>query len=92
MVHNNDGLLNIPDGIAAIYNRKGGRSIKMVTLSKEDKIRAQMALSEQKMRQHEEKQKKLLKELEKAEKLAKGEKQRDIDLAEMRAEIERIAQ
>jgi len=46
MIHNNDGLLDIPDGIAAIYNRKGGRSIKMVTLSKEDKIKAQMALSE----------------------------------------------
>jgi len=40
MVHNNDGLLDIPEGIAAIYNKKGARTIKMVTLSKEDRIRA----------------------------------------------------
>jgi len=44
MVHNNDGLLDIPKGIAAIYNKKGARTIKMVTLSKEDRIRAQIML------------------------------------------------
>jgi len=49
MVHNNDGLLDIPDGIAAIYNKKGGRCIKMVTLTKEQKIQAQIAISNQKV-------------------------------------------
>ena len=91
MVHNNDGLLDIPSGLAAQYQKKGsGHYIKMVTLTKEDKIRAQIILSEQKMQTHIEKQKRLAKELEKAEKAAQGIKQRDIELSEMRAELERI--
>ena len=52
MVHNNDGLLNVPDKLAALYNKKGTRCIQMVTLTKEEKIRAKMALSQQKMDQH----------------------------------------
>ena len=44
----------------------------MVTLSKEDKIKAQILLSEQKMQSHIDKQKRLAKELEKAEKAAQG--------------------
>ena len=62
----------------------------MVTLSKEDKIRAQIVLSEQKMQQHLDKQKRLQKELEKAAKVAQGMKERDIELADMKQEIERI--
>ena len=92
MVHNNDGLLDIPQGLASHYQRKGNRYIKMVTLTKEDKIKGQIALSQQKMQQHIDKQKKLQKELEKAEKAAQGMSQREIELAEMRAEIERIYQ
>ena len=45
LIHNNDGLLDIPPGIAAAYEKKGSRYIKMGTLSKEDKIKAKMALS-----------------------------------------------
>ena len=37
-VHNKDGLLDIPAGIAAQYQKKGCRNIKMVTLTKEAKI------------------------------------------------------
>ena len=46
MVHNNDGLLDIPQGLASHYQRKGNRYIKMVTLTKEDKIKGQIALSQ----------------------------------------------
>ena len=52
MVHNNDGLLNVPEKLAALYNKKGTRCIQMVTLTKEEKIRAKMALFQQKMDQH----------------------------------------
>ena len=92
LVHNNDGLLDIPAGIAAAYEKKGARYIRMVTLTKEDKIKAQMALSNQRMQQHLEKQKKLQKELEKAELAAKGMSQREIDLQQMRQEVERMYQ
>ena len=92
MVHNKDGLLDIPPGLAAQYDKKGSRYIKMVTLSKEAKIQAQIALSEQRMKQFQEKQGKLKKELEKAQLAASGVSQRDIDLQEMRAELERVYQ
>ena len=89
-VHNKDGLLDIPAGLAAHYQKKGCRNIKMATLTPQAKIQAQIALSEQKMQQHVDKQKRLQKELEKAQKVAQGVSQRDIELAEMRSEIERI--
>lgn len=49
MLSNEDGVLTIPDGIAAIYSKKGGRTIQMVALSKEDRIKAQLQLEQQKM-------------------------------------------
>jgi hypothetical protein len=36
LVHNNDGLLDIPEALRPKYGK--GRSIKMATLSKKDKI------------------------------------------------------
>jgi hypothetical protein len=43
MVHNNDGLLNIPEALRAKYGK--GRTLRMVTLTKEEKIQAQVMLS-----------------------------------------------
>jgi hypothetical protein len=40
MVHNNDGLLTIPDALAAKHYKKGSRSIRMATLTAEQKIQA----------------------------------------------------
>ena len=51
MVHNNDGLLNIPEALMAKHG-KGGKNqkyLKMVTLTKEEKIQAKLALGQQRM-------------------------------------------
>ena len=45
MVNNDDGLLDVPD---ALVPKKHGRSIKMVTLSAADKIKAKLVIAEQK--------------------------------------------
>jgi hypothetical protein len=39
MVRNDDGLLNIPE---ALRDKKSKRTIRMVTLTKEDKLRASL--------------------------------------------------
>ena len=41
MVSNSDGLLDVP---LALRDKKGKRSLRMATLSKEDKLKAQLML------------------------------------------------
>jgi len=41
MVRNDDGLLNVPE---ALRDRKNKRTLRMVTLTKEDKLKAQLVL------------------------------------------------
>ena len=45
MVSNHDGLLNVPE---ALIPKHHGRTIKMVTLTAADKLKAKIAIAEEK--------------------------------------------
>lgn len=87
-VHNNDGLLDVP---AALMDKHHKRSIRMVTLSKEDKIAAQLALLEERAKRHAQKEEELRKELErqkaKQAMRAKGLNDEDFYLEEAKKQV-----
>jgi hypothetical protein len=87
-VHNNDGLLDVP---AALMDKRHKRSIRMVTLSKEDKIAAQLALLEERAKRHAQKEEELRKELErqkaKQAMRAKGLNDEDFYLEEAKKQV-----
>ena len=51
MVRNDDGLLDIPE---SLINKKSKRSIRMVVLTKEQKLRAQLQLMEEREQKQQE--------------------------------------
>jgi len=92
LLANEDGVLTIPDGIAAIYSKKGGRTIQMVALTKEDKIKAQLQLEQQKMERIAQRQQKLQQELAEAKRPknpAADDATRELTIKEMREELQR---
>ena len=86
-VHNNDGLLNVPE---ALRDKAKKRSLRMITLSKEDRLRAQLMVMQERAQRQAEREEILKKEIEKEALRAKGYTQRDIDMAEMKEEVVRI--
>ncbi len=56
MVHNDDGLLDIP---LALQSKGTKRALRMATLSKEDKMKAQLMMSQMRVQKMLESQKKL---------------------------------
>ena len=61
MVSNSDGLLDVP---LALRDKKGKRSLRMATLSKEDKLKAQLMLMQDRAQRSAQKEQELLKEIE----------------------------
>ena len=88
MVSNSDGLLDVP---LALRDKKGKRSLRMATLSKEDKLKAQLLLMQDRAQRSAQKEQELLKEIERqAQKKAfkdKGLTQREKDLEEAKGEV-----
>ena len=88
MVSNADGLLDVP---LALRDKKGKRSLRMATLSKEDKLKAQLMLMQDRAQRSAQKEQELLKEIERqAQKKAykdKGLTQREMDLEETKGEV-----
>jgi len=80
MLNNDDGVLSIPEGVAAIYSKKGGRTIQMVALTKEDKIKAQLQIEQQKMEKIALKQQRLQQELLFSTKPKEKEEERELSI------------
>ena len=88
MVNNADGLLDVPP---ALRDKKGKRSLRMVTLSKEDKLKAQLMMVQNRTQLQMAKEKELLKEIERQQKKKDfqsiDQSLRDLELEEAKGEI-----
>jgi uncharacterized protein YcgL (UPF0745 family) len=78
LVHNNDGLLDIPEALRPKYGK--GRSIKMATLTKEEKIQAQVILAQDRQRKQQIAISRLEQQLEKEKQKALGRGAKEVDL------------
>lgn len=84
MVNNDDGLLDVPE---ALIPKKHGRIVKMVTLTAADKIKAKIALAEERAARQAAIQARLKKELEEAEEEAKFMASPELTVQEMRDQL-----
>jgi len=88
MVSNADGLLDVP---LALRDKKGKRSLKMVTLSKEDKLKAQLMMVQNRTQLIVAREKELLKEIERQQQKKTfqniDQSLREIELEEAKGEI-----
>ncbi len=81
MVRNDDGLLNVPE---ALRDKKQKRALRMATLTKEDKMKAQLMLIQQRVFRQTEQQEQLQKEIAKEVLRQRGFSEREIVLEEVK--------
>jgi len=87
LVHNNDGLLDVPE---ALRDKSKKRALKMATLCKEDRLKAQLMLMQDRSQRQAQREAELKKEIEKEALKAKGMSEKDIEMDEMKQEVLRI--
>jgi hypothetical protein len=88
LINNHDGLLDVP---AALRDKNMKRSLKMVTLTKEQRLQAELVLLQDRAQRTADKEKQLLKEIEKQKAkdamIARGLSEREMYLEEAKTEV-----